>query len=536
MEEDDLITSDTNYDSDDQPGPFSAPDSLSRDSELQRENASLKALVTTLKATTTALRVDVERLESLIQRQHEDHKVYYKAFKDKLSVADADKKLVPLRMSTPVNAFTSVPPTLRVPHLAVTSGKEKKKLVLRAVDEVCRTWLLAPQGARCHKNGIKIANAPPSKHILGINTLFIEQFQKIPDHESAISLLTVAENNSPPTTPRLASNHAIAARLFQDAVGQLEEDSQMMSYLFELSNDKFDSGNASFSSLQSMAWACLVSWSIQVKAAVEPSRKVLKPLSNSGATPVKDEADDPVEFFSVEAPNKSMGVKSVEVGKQTSFLWKKAQYVYVETADIEGAAVQNISNLAANKVLPKDLMAVLSSIEQGVNCGLLGIDTHEAKNPKDTSFEDVIHLLLFLSFCCPEDDDVLLKSCPSFLKMRFLCELVVLRLHFQRGDSKSFWDMWKFPPTPTSDYALCFEKLNLPPYYAKPTAKRVGAKIKLSTQAEQPPPPADVEETALVTTPAPASKKRSVMALHSGRSVRSKGTSRSQKEAAKDDE
>ncbi|KAJ3243769.1 hypothetical protein HDU78_011836 [Chytriomyces hyalinus] len=366
---------------------------------------------------------------------------------------------------------------------------------------------------------------------------------------------------------------------------------------------------------------------------------VLKPLSNSGATPVKDEADDPVQCFSVEAPNKSMGVKSVEVGKQTSFLWKKAQYVYVETADIEGAAVQNISNLAANKVLPKDLMAVLSSIEQGVNCGLvtfidcvhlssykyccqhfllrlshvglhysklahsalkfinsssfdidkmgadanqllnaaytggvtssigcetvaflihcmepkwvipngltlswiantckqLAIDTHEAKNPKDMSFEDVVHLLLFLSFCCLEDDDVLLKSCPSFLKMRFLCELVVLRLHFQRGDSKSFWDVWKFPPTPTSDYALCFEKLNLPPYYAKPTAKRVGAKIKLSTQAEQPRPPADVEETALVTAPAPASKKRGVMALHSGQSVRSKATSRSQKEATKDD-
>ncbi|KAJ3229307.1 hypothetical protein HDU77_001631, partial [Chytriomyces hyalinus] len=228
MDDEDLITSDTNVDTDDQHDPFSAPGSLSGGSKLQQENACLKALVTTLKANTTALRADVERLESLIQRQHDDHKVYYKALKDKLSVADADKKLAPLQTSTPVNAFTSVPPTSRVPHLAGTSGKEKKKLVLRVVEEVSRSWLLAPQTARCHKNGIKIACAPPSKRIPGINALFIEHFQKIPNQESAISLLSTAEDDSPPTTPRLASNHAIAARLFQDAVAQLEEDSEMI--------------------------------------------------------------------------------------------------------------------------------------------------------------------------------------------------------------------------------------------------------------------------------------------------------------------
>ncbi|KAJ3221622.1 hypothetical protein HDU78_000372, partial [Chytriomyces hyalinus] len=102
------------------------------------------------------------------------------------------------------------------------------------------------------------------------------------------------------------------------------------------------------------------------------------------------------------------------------------------------------------------------------------------------------------------------------------------------GDSQSIWDMWKFPLTPTSDYVVCFKELKLPLYYSKPMAKRVGAKIKLSMQAKQPPLPADVEETALVTTPAPASKKRGITALHSCQSVRSKATARSQKEAAKE--
>ncbi|KAJ3394127.1 hypothetical protein HDU80_010595 [Chytriomyces hyalinus] len=425
-------------------------------------------------------------------------------------------------MSTPASTFTSVLPTLHVPHLAGTSGKEKKKLVLKAVDEVCRIWLLAPQTARCHKNRIKIACAPPSKQILGINALFIEHFQQIPDQESIISLLSMAEDDSPPTTPRLASNHVIAAKLFQDAVAQLEEDSEMICYLFELSNNKFDSTNPSFLSLQSMAWASLVSWCTQVKAAVEASRKVRKPLSNSGATPVKDKADDALEFFTVKAPNNFVAVKSVELGKQTSFLWKKAQYIYIDTVDVEGAAVQNISNLAANKVLLKNLMVVLSCVEQGLNCGMATLQT-PAELPL-LVYKGLISLVGSLCYSTLAHSALEFISSSSFdIDKTGADTNQLLNAAYMGGVTSSIGcEMVAF-------LIHCME-----PKWVSPT--EVGAKIKFSMQAEQPPLPADVEETALVTTPAPASKKHGIMALHSGQSVRSKATTRSQKEAAKDDE
>ncbi|KAJ3377528.1 hypothetical protein HDU80_003225, partial [Chytriomyces hyalinus] len=78
-----LISSDTDDSTNEQVDPFSALDSFV-DGELQRENATLKATIGSLKETVSSLRLDIERLESLVQRQHDDHKVYYKVFKDKL--------------------------------------------------------------------------------------------------------------------------------------------------------------------------------------------------------------------------------------------------------------------------------------------------------------------------------------------------------------------------------------------------------------------------------------------------------------------
>ncbi|KAJ3376722.1 hypothetical protein HDU80_003806, partial [Chytriomyces hyalinus] len=88
----------------------------------------------------------------------------------------------------------------------------------------------------------------------------------------------------------------------------------------------------------------------------------------SGSTPVKVETDKRIALVRVLDSIKSMGVKP-KGAKLTNFLWKKAEYTYVETAEMEDAAFQNIAILAANKVNPKDLMAVLSSIEQLLDCG-----------------------------------------------------------------------------------------------------------------------------------------------------------------------
>ncbi|KAJ3388405.1 hypothetical protein HDU80_011710 [Chytriomyces hyalinus] len=209
--------------------------------------------------------------------------------------------------------ISTVPPKSAVILPPAPSGNEKKMNVMKVVKEgPLMTWRTPPI-VRC---------------LLAIS-------EKIPGSESAIGLYM--ENlNATPQKP--LSNHAIAAKLFQDTVSQLEDDSDMITYLFKLISQKMDPSTPSFSLLHSMVWAGLVTWMAQVKTALEPSRKVSKSQSSSGNTPLKVETGAPAELMAgileiskvkpLDAMdsigvNYAKGELSVET-KSPNFMWRKA--------------------------------------------------------------------------------------------------------------------------------------------------------------------------------------------------------------------
>ncbi|KAI8823790.1 hypothetical protein BJ741DRAFT_677958 [Chytriomyces cf. hyalinus JEL632] len=622
--------------------------------DVQQEISTLKETVTNLKATVTNQEQEIDRLASIIKRQHEDDKVYYKAYKEGLSLVEADRFKTEVRMNAPPAASGSILPVLARKLPPRLSEKDKKCVVLKAVQEICLLWERGTQ-QRGHKGDIRLSNAPDSSTNATIAAHFKELLRRIPDNEAAINLVMASHKQSP---QKLVSNHSVAAKLLQETIADLEEGSEMISYLRELTEKKVETAPQTFSALDSMLWACLVSWTSQVKNAVEPTRKILKPQNSSGSTPCKVEPAEIITgvpmaglFNSIDTIG-SIGLKFVSAEKKVvnlpkpaNFLWKKATYSYVNTADIEGAALQNIVNLSSSKVNRDDLMAVLSSVELGLQsksisfadcthlstyklccqqflirlsvkgfsatavelpalvyrglitllttlrfsdqedstvafittsldiddldtdvtqllksaytsavnssigietiqflihsllpnwdiphgstlswignlCKKLGIETHETSKIKETSFEDAVHLLMFLSLC-PETDDFLSDCSAIFRSMRLLCDLV-LRLHFQRADSKSFWEAWRFPPT-NNECGPFFALLHVPLYFL-PQSLKVGVKSHVKSKMECSKENLDMQVNMAVNTPPPTSRKRSVQDSHSSRSVRSRST------------
>ncbi|KAJ3376689.1 hypothetical protein HDU80_003831, partial [Chytriomyces hyalinus] len=92
--------------------------------ELQQEVFSLKETVATLNTTVTNQEREIERLTSIIKRQHEDDKVYYKAFKEGLSLVEADRFKIEYRTNAPTATGSSGIPmsTRTVPPMSAVEG------------------------------------------------------------------------------------------------------------------------------------------------------------------------------------------------------------------------------------------------------------------------------------------------------------------------------------------------------------------------------------------------------------------------------
>ncbi|KAJ3381008.1 hypothetical protein HDU80_001943, partial [Chytriomyces hyalinus] len=73
--------------------------------ELQQELTTLKETVATLNTTVTNREREIKRLTSIIKQQHEDDKVYYKAFKEGL--VEADRFKIEFRVNAPSAAVSS---------------------------------------------------------------------------------------------------------------------------------------------------------------------------------------------------------------------------------------------------------------------------------------------------------------------------------------------------------------------------------------------------------------------------------------------
>ncbi|KAJ3396088.1 hypothetical protein HDU80_010103 [Chytriomyces hyalinus] len=389
------------------------------------------------------------------------------------------------RTVSPMPART-VPPSL--------SAKEKKCIVLKAVQDICLLW--DRPASRNHKGEIRLNNAPDSTTNATIKAHFQELFKRIPDHEAAVNLLIAAHKQSP---LKLMSNPSLAAKLFKGSISQLDESSTMISYLFDLTEMKVETAPGTFSALDSMVgpvWyhgltKLRVLWNPCENGTPGSTPLKFEPTEKNGVIPAVSDCNSPdsIEAGGLHSLSRE---KEVDMPKPASFLWKKATYCYINTANIEGVALQNISNLSLGKVNRDDLMAVLSSIHLGLQskfskladsavafiessldvddadadvtqllklayssavnltigiqtiqflikclvpdwdiptgptlpwignlCKTLGIETHEASKVKDSSFEDAVHLLMYLSLC-PKTDSFLTEGTAIFQSLQGL--------------------------------------------------------------------------------------------------------------------
>ncbi|KAI9325402.1 hypothetical protein BDR26DRAFT_879562 [Obelidium mucronatum] len=268
--------------------------------------------------------------------------------------------------------------------------------------------------------------------------LFLQTISEI-DFEAAIDLLNNHHDKNPEGS--LVTNTAIAASLLAAQIKALDENSEVVQYLFELTTmASMDPMFPASTPFDSMMWATLVTWTGKVKPVVAPVRKVITERRNASkqksqavktktpviettssnprvailattvstptattpfhsSTPTATTASTnftaaatpstgPTAIAALETnpmPATSAAPSTHSADKPKSFKWKTANYPF-EPPLVAGAVSQFIQQLKNDSFKSSEIFAILSAVEKAVVSGT-------------SFFTDMEHLISFKPCC-----------------------------------------------------------------------------------------------------------------------------------------